>query len=171
MFGKLKNGNLTYAPINLKLENGGIIVNFNKNIDLMKKYGYKEVIDIQPSYDSETQYLTIEDYSETDTEIIVNYSINEIVIDNTPTLEDRVKELEEVNAIQDTLIDVSLLATDEIFMMIEPLLSEANTYNIEGSNKMVDMYVAMIIRGLKTIDEVPLRYREEVRMILEQLEK
>ena len=36
---------------------------------------------------------------------------------------------------------------------------------------MVDMYVAMIIRGLKTIDEVPLRYREEVRMILEQLEK
>lgn len=171
MLAKLENGNLTYAPINLKLENGGIIVNFNKNIDLMKKYGYKEVIDIQPSYDVSTQYLTIEGYTETDTEIIVNYAINEIVIDNTPTLEDRVKELEEVNAIQDTLIDVSLLATDEIFMMIEPLLSEANTYNIGGNNKMVDMYVAMCIRGLKTIDEVPLRYREEVRLILEKLEK
>lgn len=169
MLAKLENGNLTYAPINLKLENGGIIVNFNKNIDLMKKYGYKEIIDIQPAYDSETQYLTIEGYSETDTEIIVNYAINEIVIDNTPSLEDRVKELEEVNAIQDTLIDVSLLATDEIFMMIEPLL--INTYSVGGNSKMVEMYVAMIQRGLKTVDEVPLRYREEVRMILEQLEK
>lgn len=169
MFGKLENGNLTYAPTNLKLENGGIIVNFNKNIDLMKKYGYKEIIDIQPSYDMSTQYLTIEGYSETDTEIIVNYSIYEIVINNTPTLEDRVKGLEEVNAIQDTLIDVSLLATDEIFMMIEPLLVQ--NYSIGGNSKMIDMYVAMVQRGLKTIDEVPLRYREEVRLILEKLEK
>lgn len=171
MFGKLENGNLTYAPTNLKLENGVIIVNLNKNITLMKKYGYKEIIDIQPGYDTETQYLTIEGYSETDTEIIVNYTINEMVINNTPTLENRVKELEEVNATQDRLIDISLLATDEIFMMIEPLLSEVNTYNIGGNNKMVDMYVAMVQRGLKTIDEVPVRYREQVKNILEQLEK
>ena len=104
-------------------------------------------------------------------EVEIEDILEEVSMPQELSLEDRVKELEEVNAIQDTLIDVSLLATDEIFMMIEPLLSEANTYNIEGSNKMVDMYVAMIIRGLKTIDEVPLRYREEVRMILEQLEK
>lgn len=171
MFGKLENGNLTYAPTNLKLENGVMIVNLNKNITLMKKYGYKEIIDIQPGYDTETQYLTIGGYSETDTEIIVNYTINEMVINNTPTLENRVKELEEVNATQDRLIDISLLATDEIFMMIEPLLSEVNTYNIGGNNKMVDMYVAMVQRGLKTIDEVPVRYREQVKNILEQLEK
>lgn len=171
MFGKLENGNLTYAPTNLKLENGVIIVNLNKNITLMKKYGYKEIIDIQPGYDVNTQYLTIGGYSETDTEIIVNYTINEMVINNTPTLEDRVKELEEVNATQDRLIDISLLATDEIFMMIEPLLSEVNTYNVGGNNKMVDMYVAMVQRGLKTIDEVPVRYREQVKNILEQLEK
>lgn len=36
---------------------------------------------------------------------------------------------------------------------------------------MVDMYVAMIIRGLKTIEEVPVRYREEVKKVLAQLEK
>ena len=36
---------------------------------------------------------------------------------------------------------------------------------------MVDLYVAMIQRGIKTIDQVPLRYREEVRRILEELEK
>lgn len=115
-------------------------------------------------YDCKTGEVKIE-------EVEIEDILEEVSMPQELSLEDRVKELEEVNAIQDTLIDVSLLATDEIFMMIEPLLSEANTYNIEGSNKMVDMYVAMIIRGLKTIDEVPLRYREEVRMILEQLEK
>lgn len=104
MFGKLENGNLTYAPTNLKLENGGIIVNFNKNITLMKKYGYKEIIDIQPAYDSKTHYLTIEGYEEVEDTIIVNYVINEIVVDSTPTLEQRVAELERINKEQAQLI-------------------------------------------------------------------
>ena len=46
----------------------------------------------------------------------------------------------------------------------------ASLNNIGGNNKMVDMYVAMVVRGLKTIDEVPSRYREEVKQILKQLE-
>ena len=33
------------------------------------------------------------------------------------------------------------------------------------------MYVAMVIRGLKTIEEVPARYRKEVQEILDKLEK
>ena len=57
-----------------------------------------------------------------------------------------------------------------MYIMIEPLL-EAMIINERGVSKMVDMYVAMVMRGLKTIDEVPLRYREEVRLILEELEK
>lgn len=35
---------------------------------------------------------------------------------------------------------------------------------------MVDLYVVMIQRGLKTIDEVPAKYREQVRAILESVE-
>ena len=97
------------------------------------------------------------------------YNKNNIEMQQEHTLEEQILKLQEVNAIQDTLIDVSLLATDEIFMMIEPLLVQ--NYSIGGNSKMIDMYVAMVQRGLKTIDEVPLRYREEVRMILEQLEK
>lgn len=115
-------------------------------------------------YDCKTGEVKIE-------EVEIKDILEEVSMPQELSLEDRVKELEEVNAIQDTLIDVSLLATDEIFMMIEPLLSEVNTYNIGGNNKMIDMYVCMVTKGLKTIDEVPLRYREEVRMILEQLEK
>ena len=38
-------------------------------------------------------------------------------------------------------------------------------------SKMVELYVVMIQRGLKTIDQVPVRYREEVRALLEAVEK
>lgn len=82
--------------------------------------------------------------------------------------------MQETNKNQDDLINVSLCATDEMYMMLEPLLqSVPQTLQINERmvSKMVDLYVAMVIRGLKTIDEVPLRYREEVKKILEQLEK
>ena len=83
-------------------------------------------------------------------------------------------ELKAINDGQDKLIDTTMLAADEMFMMLEPLLSEAvnlNILNERSGSKMVDMYVAMVQRGIKTIDEVPARYREQVKEILEQLEK
>ena len=82
----------------------------------------------------------------------------------------KITEIDKENLIQNELIDISLLATDEMFMMLEPLL-EAVQIDERGMSKMIDMYVAMIMRGLKTVDEVPLRYREDVRRILEELEK
>lgn len=36
---------------------------------------------------------------------------------------------------------------------------------------MVELYALMVIRGLKTIDQVPVRYREKVRALLEELDK
>ena len=38
-------------------------------------------------------------------------------------------------------------------------------------SKMVDLYVAMIQRGLKTIDQVPERYRKQVQDILDKLDE
>ena len=98
-----------------------------------------------------------------DFEEVANSNIDEKLIT-------KITEIDKENLMQNELIDISLLATDEMYMMIEPLL-EAIIINERGVSKMVDMYVAMIMRGLKMIDEVPLRYREEVRLILEQLEK
>ena len=98
-----------------------------------------------------------------DFEEVANSNIDEKLIT-------KITEIDKENLIQNELIDISLLATDEMFMMLEPLL-ESMMINERGLNKMVDLYVAMVMRGLKTIDEVPLRYREEVRLILEQLEK
>lgn len=79
------------------------------------------------------------------------------------------RNLEISNTIQDEMIDINMCATDEIFMMIEPLLPQSKL-RMGVKSSMVDMYVAMVLRGLKTIEEVPARYREEVRKIIEQLE-
>ena len=36
---------------------------------------------------------------------------------------------------------------------------------------MVELYVVMVQRGLKTLEQVPARYREEVRRLLEIVEE
>lgn len=36
---------------------------------------------------------------------------------------------------------------------------------------MAEMYACMVIRGLKTLEEVPVRYRAKVKEILDALEK
>lgn len=81
-----------------------------------------------------------------------------------------INKINGINKDQDELIDVNLMATDEMFTMLEPLLAQIVTTE-KGVSKMVDLYVAMVQRGLKTIDQVPVRYREQVKEILEQLEK
>lgn len=93
MYAKLENNKLIYAPKNLKVGDK-LILNFNKNVELMKQQGYKEIVDIKPSYDSATYYLTVSGYIEDEYSITVNYKLNEIINNNEPTLEERIKELE-----------------------------------------------------------------------------
>ena len=38
-------------------------------------------------------------------------------------------------------------------------------------SKIVELYIVMVQRGLRTIDQVPARYREQVRALLEQVEQ
>ena len=38
-------------------------------------------------------------------------------------------------------------------------------------NPMVELYVVMVQRGLKTIEQVPARYREQVKAILAAVEE
>ena len=106
--------------------------------------------------------------------------INEYIPQHEPTLEEKIelledenKKIKEVNNTQDILIDTTMMATDEVYTMLEPILEMIpQTMSLERRvSKMVDMYVAMVQRGLKTIEQVPARYREEVRRILTELEK
>lgn len=74
MLAKIINGRLQYAPRNYRTDNGQLIINFNKNEELMKQYGYKEVIDIRPDYNEKTQYIRILDYDDGEV-ITINYGI------------------------------------------------------------------------------------------------
>lgn len=99
---------------------------------------------------------------------------NEALRSNVDILNVENEGLKETNEVQDELIDINMMATDEVYTMIEPLLaSQPQIMSVErGASKLVDMYVAMVQRGLKTtIDQVPIRYRAEVQAILEALEK
>ena len=101
------------------------------------------------------------------------YEEPEVVEEVKKTIEEQIEELTEENKSQDKLIDTTMLATDELYTMVEPILEAIpQTLTLERStSKMVDMYVCMIQRGLKTIEQIPTRYREEVRRILTELEK
>lgn len=106
---------------------------------------------------------------------------NEELNKNVICLNEENEELKEDSLIHSELIDISMSATVEVYNMIEPILEmlpmpmALNIKNEEqkGGSKMVDLYVAMIIRGVNgmTIDDVPARYKEQVREILAKLEK
>ena len=73
--------------------------------------------------------------------------------------------LEETNNNQDSLIDISLCATDEMYMMIEPLLEvvpQTMSERMVSKNSLGEFYLAMVQRNLKAVDEVPLSFREYV---------
>ena len=72
--------------------------------------------------------------------------------------------------IANEFIDKTMSAMDSLYKLIDVLLVN-NGYEGEVENPMVELYVAMIQRGLKTIDQVPARYREQVRQLLEAVEE
>ena len=75
MYGKLIDGVIKYAPTNYLTENGKMILNFNTNIEVMLENGFKEIINVVPSYDANTQVVTMDSYTEEATTITVNYVV------------------------------------------------------------------------------------------------
>ena len=75
MYGKLIGGVLKYAPTNYLTDNGKMIFNFNTNIEVMLENGFKEIINVVPSYDANTQVVTRDSYTEEATTITVNYVV------------------------------------------------------------------------------------------------
>ena len=68
----------------------------------------------------------------------------------------------------DLTIDLLLYSIDELYISIEPLLTMV-PMTVETENKvskLVNFYVLMIKRDLKTIEEVPERFKEEVNKLL-----
>lgn len=90
---------------------------------------------------------------------------------------DLVVELDSVhteNDVQNDIMDTTMMALDEIFMIFEPLLAMVpitmSINEMEVKNPMVELYVVMIQRGLKELEDVPERYRDQVAALLEEIE-
>ena len=70
----------------------------------------------------------------------------------------------------ETTIDLLLFSIDELYMSVEPLLAMVPAtldMNYDDKiSKLAYFYALMIERDLKAIDDIPVRFREEVERIL-----
>lgn len=67
------------------------------------------------------------------------------------------------------IIDSILLGMDELLQLIDPILGSPMTLDMEQEkvvSKFVALYVLMIQRGLKTIEEIPERFKGDVENLL-----
>lgn len=84
------------------------------------------------------------------------------------------EELKESQIRQDCEIVESMLATIELFEMMlsisAQIVDNKNVKNVGGKN-MVQVYVTLILKGIKTIEDVPLMIREDVQKQLDILMK
>ena len=73
-YGKIsKNNELIYAPRNLLRADGELITGFNSNEELMRQYGYKEIIEYTIDYDKNLEMIYISKLEEDSTYIYVYY--------------------------------------------------------------------------------------------------
>jgi hypothetical protein len=87
VFGRLNNGKLQIAPKHFRMDNGGLILNFNNSEERMKEFGFKEVIDIRPAFDKSTQLLNMVEYKETEESITLVYEVLEKPVEEEPVVE------------------------------------------------------------------------------------
>ena len=113
MYGKLIDGVLKYAPTNYLTENGKMILNFNTNIEVMLENGFKEIINVVPSYDANTQVVTMDSYTEEDTTITVNYVVTAKPLTKEEQLENQRKLA--LTFFAETLSDAQALQVPMLF--------------------------------------------------------
>ena len=88
-------------------------------------------------------------------------------VDNTNT---EIHDINNYQNLQDNEILMNMLASADIFeMMLEIMSVQLNTKNTKGVNKMAELYATLIIKGKKTIDDVPVMLRPQVESILKEM--
>ena len=90
-----------------------------------------------------------------------------IKIDESRT---KIFKLEDEQVQQNNEILVNMLANTEMFEMILGMMPIEINLNSKGVNPMAEVYATLIIKGIKSIEDVPLVLREQVIERLKQLE-
>lgn len=127
---------------------------------LVPEKGYKLVNKNTGTYHKKI-YLGINDSPDNYGEVVDEKYINM----------DYVVELDNLKESNNNTLDVLLMAVDEIYTSVEPLLMMIPmTIPEDGSinNNLIPFYVEMVKRGLKTKEEIPERFKEEVIALLEK---
>ena len=78
MYVKLINGELIEAPEKLELEDGTVLMGFNRSIDLMTKHGFKPLVDTKPNHNVDRQYCNFVEYYDTGRYIRCRWEIEDI---------------------------------------------------------------------------------------------
>ena len=78
MYVKLVNGELIEAPEKLELEDGTVLMEFNRSIDLMTQHGFKPLVDTKPNHNVDTQYCNFVEYYDTGRYIRCRWEIEDI---------------------------------------------------------------------------------------------
>lgn len=93
------------------------------------------------------------------------------VVDEKYINMDYVVELDNLKTSNTETLNTLLLAIDEIYIAVEPLLMMVPMPISEEdkvTSNLIPFYAEMVKRGLKTKEEVPERFREEVIELLEK---
>lgn len=95
----------------------------------------------------------------------------EIIQDKISVLEAENEKLKVEEEKQNEEILVNMLANTEMFEMILGMMPTTSIKNKNnGGSNMVEVYVTLIVKGIKTIEDVPSILREKVIERLKQLE-
>ena len=123
---------------------------------------------IKIAYHLDENYLIF-----TDKETIYELTENEILGNKISILEAENEKLKIEQEQQNEEILVNMLANTEMFEMLLGMipitLSKDKTKN-NGGSSMIEVYCTLIIKGVKTIEDVPFVIREQVIERLKQLE-
>ena len=136
--------------------------------ELIKNKNNEGLFLIEVQYLFEGNYLIF-----SDKEVVHEPTEIEILANKISILEAENEKLKIEQEQQNEEILVNMLANTEMFEMLLSMmpmtLSEDKTKNNGGSN-MVEVYCTLIIKNVKTIEDVPLVIREQVIERLKQLE-
>lgn len=135
---------------------------------LIPDKGYK-LVNKNNGIKSEKVYLGKNEAIENYTEIVDEKYIN---MDYVVELDQVKTTVEENQETTDMSIDLILLSIDALYVMFEPMLAmvpmtmSLNHDAIEEIDPMTNIYLAIVKRGLKDIEDIPDRFKENVRNLL-----
>ena len=142
------------------------IINSNLFNILIPEKGYKLVNKSNGNYYKKV-YLGINDSADNYAEEIDDVYVNTDIVSEIDNLKGSFNDFNDQN---DFTIDLLLLTIDELYISIEPILASVpmtlDYTGVDNISKFINFYVLMVKRGLKSIDEIPERFKEDVRKLI-----